>query len=254
MARKATGSVYFSKGSWFVSLSLEKRTAFRLTTCKTKEEANVRRAVMADFVQRLKLAGKLGIADSICRRAAKGDDLTLAKIAQLVDGLVQGTEHVAPVPKIDPKPSSSMTFRELGELWTSNTLATTPKYRTRVKLIGHADNIRRLEKYVYNVEYEGRKIGDTPLVEFTEDHGDAVLADPSIPEGSLRHVAQCVHKILALAVRPTKVIKQSPLPVGWLPPVNDEKQRAYLFPHEEALLMACTAVALVRRVFMGYCT
>lgn len=251
MARKATGSIYFSKGSWFVSLSLEKRTAFRLVTCKTQTEAELRRTVIADLVERLKTAGKLSIADAICRRAAEADDSTVTGIVRLVDGLVQGTEHVASSPKAVPKTSPSMTFREFGELLTSNTLA--ERYRNRVKRINHDDDIRRLRKHVYEIAYEGRKVGDTPLDQFTLDHADAVLAQPTLPEGSVRHVAQCIHRILSVAVYPARVIERSPLPRGWLPPRREAKQRTYLFPAEEAALLSNHEVPLVRRLYLGIC-
>lgn len=252
MARRATGSLYFSKGSWFLALSLEKRRALRLVTCKTRDEAEFRQAVIADMADKLKAAGKLAAADSVCRRAAKADDTTLADIARLVNGLVSGSEHVAPVVRLVPTaPSSSTTFRKFAELWTSNALA--DQYRRRVKRIDHADNIRRLEKHVYDVVFDGRKIGDTPLEQFGLDHADAVLAQPTLPAGSVRHVAQCIHRVLSLAVYPARVIERSPLPRGWLPPKNPEKQRSYLFPDEEQALLANARVPLVRRLFLGFC-
>jgi integrase len=40
---------------------------------------------------------------------------------------------------------------------------------------------------------------------------------------------------------------------GWLPKANRPKERAYLFPHEEAAVLACTRVPLVWRLFFGFC-
>ncbi len=251
MPRRATGSLYFKGTSWFLVLSLGKRTTFRLATCKTEADAELRRTVIVGLIDRLKAANQTGASEAICRRAAEAQDSTLANIVQLVDGLVGGTEHVAPVPKVVPVTASSVTFREFGKLLTSNTLAV--RYRNRIKRIDHADDIRRLEKHVYNVVFNGRTIGETPLDEFTLDHADAVLAQPTLPEGSVRHVAQCIHRVLSVAVYPARVLLHSPLPRGWLPPKNPEKQRTYLFPDEEAALLANTNVPLVRRMYLGFC-
>src|SRR5690606_26995205 len=45
----------------------------------------------------------------------------------------------------------------------------------------------------------------------------------------------------------------SPLPRGWLPPTNEVKARSYLFPMEDAAIMANEKVPLVRRLFLGIC-
>jgi integrase len=133
---------------------------------------------------------------------------------------------------------------------TSNELAA--RFRKRIKLVDQTENRRRLDKHVLPVVFRGRKIADTPLDEFTLDHADHVLAQPTLPEGSLRHVAQCMARVLKLAVYPTRVLDRSPFPPGWLPPANKTKERSYLFPQEEAKLLAFEECPLVRRLFFGF--
>jgi integrase len=147
-----------------------------------------------------------------------------------------------------------MTVREFGEqLFTSNELAR--RYRKRVREVDHTENIRRLNNHVYPVVYNGRSIADTPLDEFELDQADFVLDQPTVPDGSIRHVAQVMHRLFALAVYPARLLKQSPFPRGWLPAANDPKERSYLFPEEEAAVLGLPheQLPLVWRVFFGFC-
>lgn len=249
MGRRATGNLYRSRGAWFVSLSLRKRIHFRLESCRTETEAELRRQVLAGIAAKLKRAKKLDTAEVICRRAAEADDATVVEIVKLVDGLASGSER-AVVPSLPTRLSSStLTFKEFGERWTSNELA--GRFRRRVKVIDHSENIRKLMKHVYGVEFGETSIGEVPLDQFTLDHADHVLAQPKLPEGSVRAVAQCIHRVLSLAVYPARLISSSPLPRGWLPAPNPERARTFLFPDEDAALLRNESVALVRRLFLG---
>jgi integrase len=112
-----------------------------------------------------------------------------------------------------------------------------------------------MRKHVYPIVFDGRTLGSVPLEEFTLDMADHVLAQPTLPRGSVRHVAQCMLRVMNLAVYPARVLKVSPLPPkGWLPKANRLKERAYLFPHEESAVLGCTKVPLVWRLFLGFCT
>jgi integrase len=255
MSRKPKGSLYQSKGSWFVSLSLKKRISIRLVTCQTRLEAEMRRAVLADIVARLTQGNRLDTAEAVCRQAAVVADEMLTKILALVTGLVQGTEQVAPKPSKAAAPvsftSPAITFGEFARQWTSNDLAR--EHRRRVKALDHTENIFRFKKHIYPVIFQGRTIADTPLREFSIQHAEHVLKQPTLPDGSLRHVAQCLSRVLSLAVHPAQLLEHSPLRRGWLPSPNTLKARSYLFPAEEAALMNNRKMPLVRRVFLGFC-
>src|SRR5207249_4384496 len=66
-----------------------------------------------------------------------------------------------------------------------------------------------------------------------------------------RHVAQIIHKVIVYAVYPAKLLTVNPLPRGFLPKLGPAKAKPYLYPKEDAALMACTAIPLVRRVVYG---
>ena len=255
MARRITGSLYQSRGVWFLSLTFDKRVHVRLGTCTTEAQAELRRQIIVDIAERLRGTGKIDIAIAACRQAGEATDDLLPGILRLVDGLIAGTERVA---KVVPVPAealsmaapSVMTFMEFGNLWTSNEL--NRRFRGHVKHIDQDENIRRLKTHVYPIIFRTRTIGDTTLSEFGLDHADHVLAQPTLPDGSLRHVAQCMHRIMKLAVYPARLLDRSPFPPGWLPAANEQKERGYLYPLEDADLMGYGPLALVWRLFFGF--
>lgn len=253
MGRRATGSVYESCGSLYLAITLKKRRSFRFTKCRTIEEAEVRKTVIVDVVQRLKEAGRIDVAERFCKSAVEADEQTLPRILRLIENVIAGREDLARPsdPQDASRRSAKMTFGEFAKLWTNNELA--QRFRRRVKEVDQSENERRLKKHVFPIMFGGRRIEDTPLDEFTLDHADHVLAQPTLPEGSLRHVAQCMARVLRLAVYPTRLLDRSPFPPGWLPPPNKAKERSYLFPREESVLLGYTKCPLVRRVFFGFC-
>ncbi|MCU0692201.1 MAG: hypothetical protein MUF54_12445 [Polyangiaceae bacterium] len=250
MGRKATGSLYASDGSLYLSLSLDKRRSFLLAGCATMEEAELRRPIMVETATSLMKAGHVDLAIRFCRQAAETDNETLGKLVVLMNCVVTEREKPAPAP-VAPLGSSSMTVQAFGEnLWTNNELAR--RFQGRVRHIDHTEDIRRMNVHVYPVVFRGRTIGDTPLDEFTLDHAEHVLAQETLSRGSVRHVAQCLHRLFRLAVFPARVIVQTPFPPGWLPAPKERRARAFLYPSEDAQLMACKKVPLVVRIFLGF--
>lgn len=250
MTRAATGSTYASDGTWFAAISTPARRHFRLPTCRSAHEARERTTVLASIARRLRDANKSEYIESLCRAAADAEGRRLASVEELVAGVVTGAEQKA-APAVAAS-RTSPTFRAFAERWTSNELAAL--HRTRIKPIDHAENIGRLKRHVYPILFRGRAVGDIPLHEFSLDVAEHVLAQRNLPTGSLRHVAQLMNRVLRLAVFPARLLAQSPFPPGWLPKPGDQKQRSYLFPAEEAALLACTTVPLVRRLLIGFCS
>jgi hypothetical protein len=118
----------------------------------------------------------------------------------------------------------SMTFRELGERWTSG--EPDPRYPDHVELKRTAETDERRLQKLYAV------VGGVPLAAFGLNDAEAAMAalPPDIVPGTRRHYAQLMAKVLKLAVYPCKVIGQSPLPAGFLPKTGQKKAKAYLLP------------------------
>jgi|HubBroStandDraft_1064217.scaffolds.fasta_scaffold02978_5 integrase len=251
MPRPGMGTLDWSSTPPYVRLTIGgRRKAFRLAT-SDPDEAQRRREVLARIARRLADAGKDAHAEALCQQAAAANDRTLSAIIEIVDGLVEGREHAVGEPMRARTSAVAVTFKDVGKMWTSGDLA--KRFRRRIKDIDHTENIARFERYVYPFVYEGKSIAATPIGAFTTDHGDAILAQPEIPDGSVRHVAQLVSRVCKLAAYPLKAIARSPLPAGWLPPRNGAKEKSYLFPTEEADFQRNTKVPLVRRLLVGVC-
>ena len=138
------------------------------------------------------------------------------------------------------------TFKDLAEAWVNGKLHQQWPDQIAHKKDSHNDELRlnRLCK----------TIGDVPLDTFSLE--DAEHAMKSLPAGlapaTRRHYAQVVSKVLRLAVYPCRLIKHSPLPTGFLPSTKGgSKAYSYLYPSEDAQLLACSHVPFARRLLYG---
>jgi integrase len=143
-----------------------------------------------------------------------------------------------------------MSFRSLAGLWTTAKLAELYPDHVREKR-SHRSDRARLTKHVLPV------IGDRALSDFEGEQGldlcDAVMRSlPPLSRDSRRHVAQILHRLLAMAVFPLRLLSAQPLPRGWLPKGSPAKARSYVYPSEDRQLLACTKIPLLNRLFYGF--
>jgi len=125
----------------------------------------------------------------------------------------------------------TLTFQELGEKWTDESLHKDfPDY---VKTKRSKD----LDKGRLEVLY--KTIGSVPLNEFKLEDAERAMAalDPELSSATRRQYAQLISKVLRLAVYPCKVIERSPLPLGFLPAVHGARVTAYLYPDEDRAVL-----------------
>jgi integrase len=85
-----------------------------------------------------------------------------------------------------------------------------------------------------------------------QDDGRASRKLGPLSKPTRRQYAQVIHRVLAVAAYPVRAIPVNPLPTGWLPGVGKRKARGWLYPDEDARLVGCVRVPLVRRVFYGF--
>jgi len=68
-------------------------------------------------------------------------------------------------------------------------------------------------------------------------------------------VALALNRLLSLAVYPLKIRETNPVPrQGFLPRKADRKALAYVYPSEDAALLACAAIPMTRRLLWGFLT
>jgi len=115
------------------------------------------------------------------------------------------------------------------------------------------DDEARLKLYVLP------HLRNVPLLAIRLEACDAVMSQlPTHYKGgrpmsraTRRHVAQIVRRMLTLAAYPCRYIPVSPIPRGWLPRVGKPPRYPFLYPDEDARLLACKDVPLVNRVLYG---
>jgi integrase len=241
MARRPSGTIRFRHGIYDVRITLgpNERPCFALPTCKTEAEAKARALVLSGIAERLRAAGHADLAPRFLERAAARDGKALDDVIEAVDRLCAG--------KVAVPAKVATTFREFAEEWTKGKLHA--RWPDHVKAKRTADDDRmRLEKHVYPI------VGHVPLAEFSLDHGDAVMRalPDSLSRASRRHIAQTIHRVLALAVYPARIIDSNPLPRGFLPAAGKPKAKSYIYPDEDRKLLATTSIPIVFRVLYGF--
>jgi integrase len=147
-------------------------------------------------------------------------------------------------------PNKGLTFAKFAELWTKGDLHSRYPDHVAVKTtVG--DDKQRLRDHINPI------LGNIPLEDLAGPAGleraDEVMSKlPALSSQTRRHVAQTMHRIFEMAVYPARLLPANPLPRGWLPKVKSNKARAYLYPDEDAKLLACADVPLVRRLLYGF--
>lgn len=145
------------------------------------------------------------------------------------------------------------TIRDFGEAWTKGELHKKWPDHVRAKRTA-GDDAERLELHVYPV------VEDLAVADFRLDDAERVMArlPRELSSASRRHVAQIMHRLMAMAVYPARLREANPLPKGFMPKVKRGKAFSFLYPEEDAKLLGCRPTAekpgveLVERLFFGF--
>lgn len=156
-----------------------------------------------------------------------------------------GQPPLLPNGAINPR----ITFEQFGDLWTDGTLHKMFPNRVSWKKTAKTD-ASRLKIHVYPL------IGQIQIRAFEGGQGvewaEGVLRRITKP-ATARQVAQAISRVLTMAAFPgIRLIPHSPLPKGFVPPTPKRKAMSYLYPTEEARLMANTDIDLHVRMFFGF--
>lgn len=214
------------------------RVSFPLSGCATDAEADVRARLLLRAVEQLVAVGAGACVKTLgvrLGRAASAAEIEEARAA-IARAVGEGRANAGDV----------VTVRQFAQRWTSGELHRA--HKDYVKAIDHTDNESRFEIHICPI------IGDRPIAELALEDGERVMA--SLPEGlsagTRRQVAQCMYRLSRLAVYPAKLLALPPFPVGFLPKLARPKAAPFLYPAEEAQLVGCIAIPLVRRIVYGF--
>jgi integrase len=244
MPRKATGNLYENHGRWIARITLDATTRpkIALPTCATEEAAEARRAVLTEIAQQLRSANvPTNVSRTFLRHAAEAaDGKALDKVRRTIDAVCSGEAR----PINDP--SKPVTFRDVGERWTSGELARLYPDHVRRKVNGDDDG-PVLKKHVYPL------VEGVPIASFTLDDAERIMrALPHKEPATRRGYALLIHRICGLAVFPLRLIPTNPLPRGFLPSRGAPKAKACLYPEEDRKLLSYTRAPLCWRLFYGF--
>lgn len=217
MPNVAKREVRFSGGSWRTRITLrgKLRHDVELPHALDQAQALERASVLSEQARRLRKAGKAETMAARSLLTAMGAEAELGPEAfAVVDRLCGATG--------DPLAArgGGMTFKQLGEKWTSDELAT--DYPDSVPRKQSAHDKTRLE-YLYKIDVGGVKLGDIALTRFTLEHAEAVkrnLPKTAKTRATRRHYLQVLRRVLELAVYPCRIIKVNPLPKQFLPRIG----------------------------------
>jgi integrase len=239
MAKKATGGeVEWIDGVATTRVRVQgKRETFKLSSSKDEAQANERRSQLVELEKRMRGVDREIALAALRRVASATAGQTLRVACTLVDKLIGGWRPVA---------SDCMTLGALADLWLSGELARRFPGDVRVKQsTGPAR--ANLAKYILPT------LGNVPVDAITAESCDAVKHSLGhLRSNSRRQVLAPLKVLLDYAVQPLRLIERSPLPPKWLPKEGDTRSLCWIYPSEDAQLMACTAVPLWFRVLVGY--
>ncbi len=207
----------------------------------SRAAAQERTNVLAGIAKRLRgIAARTELEELLTAAGEARTPKALADALKVADMLAAGeTERVAS--------GLAPTFEDFAKDWTSGGLR--KKFPDHVREKDATRDVQVLRDYINPV------IGPTHIPDVTLEHAERVMA--KLPEAlaprSRKLVAQCMRKVLSLAVYPGRHIASNPIPAEWMPkvPRSANKAKAYLFPEEDAKLLSCKLVDLERRIAYG---
>lgn len=206
---------------------------------KTREEALAVAGVIAELSRILAAGGRADLVQETAARVAnEPKKANVEKIREAVAAIVKGATKAGA--------GRHISFEQWARRWTSGELSR--EHPDHVATKDWSDDISRLKKYIVP------QIGPVPIHAITVAHGDLVMKKcPLENVASRRHVAQVLHRVMALAVYPGKLIAANPFPREWMPKLRLSKRRRFfcLWPREDLALMRCARVPLVARLFFG---
>ncbi len=241
MPKKATGHYVRHTNGYSARVRVgDGRPSFPLAV-RNDDDAAVRAKLLIDMAKRLRgVASEEQIRILLEKAGAARTEKALQEVRVAGDVMASGqatrtTSALAP------------TFETFAELWTSGDLRKKHPDHVREK-----DSKRDLEILRLHIN---PKIGTARLPDVTLEHAERVMAGlpPELASRTRRHVAQCMRKVLSLAVYPGRHLAANPIPREWMPkiPKSANKAKACLYPDEDAKLMACTDVLIERRLAYG---
>ncbi len=253
---KGSGSVYESRGHWFARVSIGGgvQRSELLPHATNEDEALERTAVIAGLVAKLRAAGDVfaPVIEKTITQAAAASDERLVKIIASIDDATAGRGGIRVQ---NPAPSrDALTFKAVGEAWTSGDLAR--RFPDYVKRKRSSDGDAYTLEIVYAAPVaNGRKFGELYLADIRIEHVDAVMATlpTTLQPATRRQYVQAIRKVLGYGVHPLRQITSNPVAREHMPKGRRSLAKGQLRPAEEARVCLCTKIPILDRLVLGFC-
>jgi len=241
MPRPATGQVieYAGVQTFRVRIGKE-RPSFPLAV-RTADQASARAAVMVEMATRLRGVASADEIKALLTEAGNArTERDLAAVREAVDAIASGQTTMAASAK-------APTFAEFAKQWADGELRR--KYPDHVREKDSSRDVQVLRDFI------NPQIGAARIPDVTIEHAERVMSalpDRLAPR-TRKLVAQCMRKVMSLAVYPGRHIDANPIPREWMPkiPKVANKAKSFLYPEEDAKLLSCEGIPLVRRLAYG---
>jgi integrase len=246
MPNPGLGELYETDEGFVARITIDgkRRCSFLLSTCKTREQAEERRKLLADIAAQFRKAKIIETPDArrLLETVASCSPTLLPGVRQVAGELVGGLVVSKSVP-------AAPTFGELADEWTSGRLA--KRFPDQLRDMDHELNKMRLKRTILPI------LGPKPLNQVTRADCDAVMASLPTTQGrelsrtTRRAYASLVHRILNLAEL-AGYVERNPLPKGWVPKAAPRPRYPILYPSEDAQLLAAKKVPIGFRLLFGF--
>lgn len=252
MPKHAKGDVRFSGGIWRARITLikKRRHDVPLPGCQSREEAEERALVLAEQAKAMRFAGKFTLTGPDTAAVGLLEELGRAATGEAVTDAIHVIGEFCGAPTL-PKRLEGPTFSEVAKRWTSGELAR--QWPDHVKSKDALTDERRLT-FLASLDVGGIALGAVPIYRFKLDHAEQAMRQ--LPESAKRpatrrHYAQVLRRVLELAVYPLRLLGQNPIPKGFMPKAGKPPAFSFLYPAEDAALMALESVPVLERLLFG---
>jgi integrase len=199
------------------------------SACTGLSEARERSALASELVAMLGAAGQHDFIGGAIKAA------TTLPIEKLGEARKHATAIASGKVPRDRAELGGLTFAKFAERLTNGELR--KQYPDHVGEVGE----ETMQGYASALrEYVNPKLGPLPLGALTLDHALDVMRDvpSSLSSSRRRQIAFVMRRVLALAAFPARLIPANPIPSGFLPKLDAPRARGFLWPDEEAQLIA----------------
>ena len=218
-----------------------KRRGWSLPLSLTEAEARARLDVLAEMARRLS-----EVTDEVETRRLLGQ-AAKARAGRVFDTVVAAVNLICSGKAPSKDEAAQVTFADFAGQWTRSEL-----HRLYPDHVGKKDSTRDEEVLrLYVIPVLGLELlRDIELV-----HIEQVMAalPAHLSPRTRKLIAQCVRRLLSLAVYPGRHISVNPIPREWMPkiPKGSNKAKTLLYPDEDAKLLGCTEIPFERRLAYG---